>query len=182
VRNKLLWHQIVLFAVILVLTVARWFSGRILVNVDLLLWWLGGVVGFLFVFADRLVYAFASNHEEVLSVKIKELFGKGRLVAGLALAFSEREKQKRLVMRSALFLVIWIALAVFTATSVANSFSRGLILGLGTHLIFDLTWDYFGKVRDVEFWFWQVKKINKIEIDWFVRGSILFYLLIIWFL
>ena len=86
----MLWHQIVLFAVILVLTVARWFSGRILVNVDLLLWWLGGVVGFLFVFADRLVHALASNPEEVLSIKIKELLSKGRLVAGLALAFSER--------------------------------------------------------------------------------------------
>ena len=171
-----------LFAVLLVLTVARWFSGGTLVNVDLPLWWLGGVVGFLFVFADRLVYAFASNHEEVLSVKIKELFGKGQLVAGLALAFSEREKQKRLVMRSALFLVIWIALAIFTATSVANGFSRGLVLGLGTHLIFDLAWDYFGGEREVELWFWQVKKINKIEIDWFVRGNILFYLLIIWYL
>jgi len=181
-KNKVFWHQIVLFVVFGILTLIRWVSGSSMIGVELIWWWLGGVLGFLFVFGDRLVYALVNKPEEVLSVQIRELFMKGHLVKGLALAFSEREKQLHLVMRSALFLVIWGVLAVFTATSVGNSFPRGFVLGLGTHLIFDITWDYFGGSRDIELWFWQVKKITKSEMTWFFRGSVLFYLLITWFL
>lgn len=180
--NKLVWHQLVLFSVLSVLTAVRFLMGRTFINTDLLWWWLGGVVGFLFVFSDRLVYALASNPEEVLSVRIKELFGKGKLVQGLALAFSEREKQKHLIMRSALFVVIWAVLAIFTATSVGTGFARGLVLGLGTHLIFDLGWDYCRGSREVESWFWQVKNVNRVEAVWFSGAAIIFYLLIIWFL
>ncbi len=180
-RNKLVWHQVVLFATLLLLTAVRFFSrGRVLSDIWLF-WWLGAVLGFLFVFFDRLVYALA-NSEEVGSMKIKELFFRGRIVEALAAAFAEREHQKGLVMRSALFVVIWAVLSVFTATSVDSGLARGFILGIGTHLIFDLAWDYFGGNRDVELWFWHVKKITKTEIDWFVRGSLVFYLLIIWFL
>jgi len=182
VRGKLIWHQVVLFSVLVGLALLRLVLGQTRVDLNLIWWWLGGVVGFLFVFSDRLIYALASNPEEVLSIKIKELFGKGKLIDGLALAFSEREKQKHLIMRSALFVVIWVVLAVFTATSVGSVFARGLVLGLGTHLIFDLIWDYRGGSRDVELWFWQVKNINKMEIDWFVRISMVFYFLLVWFL
>lgn len=181
-RNKVIWHQVVLFAVLIVLTVLRLLFGRTLINLDLLWWWFGGVVGFLFVFSDRLVYALANNPGEVLSLQIKELFSKGHLAAGLALTFAERDKQKHLMMRSALFLVVWVILAIFTATSVANSFSRGLILGLGTHLVFDMIWDYFGSGRDIDLWFWQIRKVTNTEIDWFFRISFLFYIFIIWFL
>jgi len=182
VRGKLIWHQVVLFGVLAFLTILRFFLGQNHFGIEVLWWWLGGVIGFLFVFADRLVYALASNSRETLSIQIKDLFGKGKLIQGLALAFSEREQQKHLVMRSALFVVIWAVLAIFTATSVGGGFPRGLVLGLGTHLIFDLVWDYRGGSRDVELWFWQVKNVNKMEIDWFVRISAVFYFLLVWFL
>ena len=181
-RNKILWHQVVLFSIFLGLTLLRFLKGQVSFDLNLIWWWLGGVLGFLFVFCDRLIYALVSNREEVLSVKIKELFGKGKLTAGLAMAFSERDKQKHLVMRSALFVVIWAVLAIFTATSVGTGFPRGMVLGLGTHLIFDLWWDFRAGGRDIELWFWQVKNVTKAEIDWFFRGAILVYLLIFWFL
>lgn len=179
--NKLVWHQVVLFGVLLSLTAWRFFSGEVRPDVNLLWWWLGSVVGFLFVFCDRFVYALISNSDEVGSLKIKDLFAKGKLVEGVAVVFSEREKPKHLVMRSILFVFVWMVLSVFTATSVASLFSRGLLLGLGTHLIFDLLWDYWRK-QDMSTWFWQIKKITPQETTWFVRGSLVFYLLIIWFL
>lgn len=181
-QNKILWHQVVLFFVLFGLAAVRWLTGRLGVGLDLLWWWLGGIIGFLFVFSDRLVYALANSPEEVLSLKIKELFSKGHLAAGLALTFAEREKQKHLMMRSALFVVIWAVLAIFTATSVANSFSRGFVLGLGTHLLFDMTWDYIWGSRDIDLWFWQIRKVTKTEIDWFFRISFMFYVFILWFL
>lgn len=152
--NKLVWHQVILFSIFLGLTLLRVLKGQVGFDLNLIWWWLGGMLGFLFVFCDRLVYALVSN----------------------------REKQKHLVMRSALFMAIWAVLAIFTATSVGTGFPRGFVLGLGTHLVFDLWWDYrFGR-RDIELWFWQVKNVTKAEIDWFFRGAVLFYLLIFWFL
>ena len=139
-------------------------------------------MGFLFVFADRLVYAFSCHPEETLSIKLKELFGKGKIVNGLALALAEREKQGKLMMRSVLFLVVWAVLTVLTLTSIANTFSRGFMLGLGTHLVFDLGWDYFFSRKDISLWFWQVRNLTKTEMNIFVWGAFVFYSLTVWFL
>lgn len=108
------------------------------------------MLGFLFVFSDRLIYSLMGNRREV--------------------------------MRSALFIVIWAVLAIFTATSVGTGFPRGFVLGLGTHLIFDLWWDHRAGGRDIELWFWQIRNVTKKEIDWFFRIAVSFYLLIFWFL
>jgi|CXWL01.1.fsa_nt_gi hypothetical protein len=181
--NKLVWHQVMIFGVLGVLTLMRLLTGTAGLNISLVWWWLGGMIGFLFVFGDRLVYAFMSNPDEALSIKLKELFGKGKIINALALALAEREKQDKLMMRSVLFVVVWAVLTVLTMTSVANIFSRGFMLGLGTHLVFDLGWDYWSKgQRDIGIWFWQIRNVTKREVDIFVWGSFVFYFLVMWFL
>ena len=179
--KNLFWHQVVLFGVLALLTLRRYLTGAVGFNM-LLLWWLGGIVGFLFVFADRLVYAFMSHPEEALSLKLKELFGKGKIVNGLALALTEREKQDKLVMRSVLFVIVWAILTILTLTSIANTFSRGFMLGLGTHLVFDLGWDYFYAPKDINLWFWQIRNVTHVEKNVFVWGAFVFYVLTVWFL
>lgn len=170
--NKLLWRQIVLLCVLLVLMISHWLlRGRANLDLTLLWWWLGAILGFLFVFADRFIYAIGDS-DGVLSLKLKDLSGKWRTVPS----------QGKLMMKSVLFVVVWAVLAIFTATSSANPFARGLMLGLGTHLVFDLFWDYSGKGREFGLWFWQIKKINRREMDIFAWGSFVFYLFIIWFL
>lgn len=143
-----MWRQAVLFFVLGLLTVMRLLTGSVTLNVPLLWWWLGGVIGFLFVFADRFVYAFMG----------------------------------KLMMRSVLFLVVWAVLTILTLTSIANTFSRGFMLGLGTHLVFDLGWDYFTDKRNVDDWFWQVKNVSLREKNIFVWLVFGFYLVIVWFL
>ena len=179
--KKLFWHQVVLFGVLTLLTLRRYLTGAVGFNMLLLLW-LGGIVGFLFVFADRLVYAFMSHPEEALSLKLKELFGKGKIVNGLALALTEREKQDKLVMRSVLFVIVWAILTILTLTSIANTFSRGFMLGLGTHLVFDLGWDYFYAPKDINLWFWQIRNVTHVEKNVFVWGVFGLYFIAIWFL
>lgn len=179
--KKLFWHQVVLFGVLALLTLRRYLTGAVGFNILLLWWWLGGIVGFLFVFADRLVDAFMSHPEETLSLRLAELFGKGKIVNGLAGALAEREKQDKLMMRSVLFVVVWAILTILTMTSVANTFSRGFMLGLGTHLVFDLGWDYFFARKDINLWFWQIRNVTEIEKNVFVWGTFGFYLLTIWF-
>jgi len=170
--KKLFWHQVVLFSVLALLTLRRYLTGAVGFNTSLLWWWLGGMVGFLFVFADRLAYAFMSHPEEALSLRLKELFGKGKIING----------QDKLIMRSVLFLVVWAILTVLTLTSIANTFSRGFMLGLGTHLVFDLGWDYFFARKDINLWFWQIRNVTLIEKNVFVWGTFVFYALTVWFL
>lgn len=127
------------------------------------------MIGFLFVFGDRLVYSLVSRPDETLSVKVKELFIRGRMTEGIKLLLTERYEQKELVMRSAMFLVVWVVLAFFTATSVTNFFARGFVLGIGTHLVFDLIYDYKTDKERLDLWFWQIKRtLEPEEKRWFV--------------
>ena len=147
-----------MFSIFLGLTLLRVLKGQVSFDLNLIWWWLGGVIGFLFVFADRLVYAFKSHTGETFSLKLK------------------------LMMRSVLFVVVWVILTILTMTSVANTFSRGFMLGLGTHLVFDLGWDYFFSRKDINSWFWQIKNVTELEKNVFVWGAFVFYSLTVWFL
>ncbi len=180
-RDKLVWHQLVLFFVLALMTLVRFLSRGMELSAIWLWWWLGAIIGFLFVFFDRLVYAFFSS-DDVGSVKVKDLLSQGKIASGLALALSERETKKNLVMRSALFLIIWVVLSIFTATSVSSGLARGFVLGIGTHLVFDLTWDTFVARQGIEHWFWQIRNVTAREMVWFVYGILIYYLFIIWFL
>lgn len=172
-ERKLIAHQLVLFGVFLLLTGWRLLVGRWSWGIGVYKWWLGGVVGFLFVFLDRLVWAFWQRPDETLSIKLRELFGGGKLWEGLMVTLQERREQKKMMIRSVLFLAIWVVLAILTMTSVSESFGRGFMLGIGVHLGFDLVSDYLGKGREIEWWFWQIdKEWKEKEIGWVVWGFV----------
>jgi hypothetical protein len=168
-KNKLWLHQMVLFGVLSAIILWNVLNKQFVFNTSILWWLLGAMIGFLFVFGDRLVYSLVSRPEEALSIQIKELFVKGKIAEGLKLLLAERYDQKELVMRSFLFLVMWAVLAFFTVTSVTNFFARGLVLGIGTHLIFDLIYDYRNDKERLDMWFWQIKRtLEPEEKRWFV--------------
>lgn len=155
--RKIWWHEVILLAVLLMLTGWRLWQGSWTLSIDVLKWWLGAILGFLFVFLDRLAAVVMTEPDKVLETKVKEIWGKGKLREGLALLLAERSKQEKLVMRTALFLVVWVVLALLTATSVAGWAARGFVLGIGTHLVFDLVWDYAKERENLSRWFWQSK-------------------------
>lgn len=177
--SKLVVHQYWLFGILLLLTGFRFLNGSFSLSVWLLWWWLGAVMGFLFVFLDRLIYAFWQQPDDILSIQLKQLFGQGKIWSGLALALQERTEQKHLVIRSVLFLGIWVLLGFLTLTSTNTVFGRGLMLGIGLHLTFDLLADYFGKGRDLRFWFWQIKReMSQQEMTVVVWGYVILFVLI----
>lgn len=151
-------HQAVLFGVLGVLVLWSLIGGKFVFSISLLWWLLGSVLGFMFVFCDRIIYSIVSNPERTLSVKLKELLVQNKIIEGAKLLLAEKYEQKELVMRNFLFLVVWIVLAFFTVTSVTNSFGRGLVLGIGIHLIFDLIWDFAFDKERMDQWFWQIKR------------------------
>jgi hypothetical protein len=114
------------------------------------------------------VYNVFSKPNETLNLKLKEV-KKDNVLSGIKLLLSEDFDQKELVMRSFMFLVVWVVLAFFAMTSVVNSFARGFMLGMGTHLMFDLIYDYIYDKMRLDEWFWQIKRtLEPEEKLWFV--------------
>lgn len=137
------------------------------------------MLGFIFVFFDWLIQLAVLDPTRVFDVKLKEILRVKNIKLGLINVLEEREKKFRLVMKSALFLLVWLVMGIFTLSSVTNSFSRGFMLGLGTHLVFDLLWDYFKDLDKLDNWFWTVKrKLDQSEKKWFVAIVLAGFLLI----
>ena len=157
-KGKLWLHQMFLFGVLGVLILWSVLNSTFVFNISLLWWLLGAMIGFLFVFLDRFIYSVVSKPNETLSLRMKELFGQTKFVEGVRLLLIERFDQKELVMRSAMFMVVWIVLAFFTTTSVMNFFARGFMLGIGTHLVFDLAYDFVKDKERLDLWFWHIKR------------------------
>jgi len=179
-NKKVIWHQVILFSLMLLLTGWRLLSGRWVFGVGVLWWWLGGVLGFVFVFFDWFVQLMVMEPNRVFDVKLSKVFKKDNIRSGLATALAEREKKTRLVMKSALFLLVWLVMGFFTLSSVANPFGRGFMLGLGTHLVFDLVWDFFKDTIKLNNWFFLIKRtLDKEEKRWFVVIVVVLYLLIV---
>lgn len=168
-RDKLSIHQIVLFGVLAILIVFKILVKSFFLDLYTLWWLLGGIIGFLFVFLDRFAYSFLMKPDEALGMKLKELFGTGKFAEGLATLLNERHEQKELIMRSFLFVVVWIVLALLTVTSVSAPFARGFVLGIGIHLVFDLLYDFYFNQERFNLWFWQIKReVSFQEKRWFV--------------
>lgn len=178
-RDKISLHQLVLFGVLLLLVVWKIITGNFVFDLSLLWWLLGAVIGFIFVFSDRFVYSFLMKPEEALGLRLKELFQGKRFDEGLILLLTERHEQKELIMRSFLFVMVWMVLAFLAVTSIASPFGRGFVLGIGIHLGFDLVYDYFWNKIRFDQWFWQIKRvISEEEKRWFMMiVSIVFVLL-----
>ena len=179
--KKVLWHEIVLVAVLLVLSGWRLWQGQWILEVGVLKWWLGAILGFLFVFLDRLAAMAVTDPNRVLEMKLKEMWGKGKIREGLVILLADRKKQEKLIMRTALFLVVWVVLALLSVTSVTSFGARGFVLGIGTHLVFDLIWDYFKDKERLSRWFWQSKEgFSEKEMEvffWLITAA---YVLIGW--
>jgi len=178
-RNKLWLHQVVLFGMLAIIIMVSVLDGSFIFNVNLLWWMLGVLIGFLFVFFDRFIYYAILKPDETLSLKIKELFGQRKVIGGFRLLLMERYDQKELAMRSALFVVVWIVLAFFTATSVLDYLPRGFVLGIGIHIFFDLIYDYLMDKERLDLWFWQIKRtLEPEEKKWFVILSSMIFLVL----
>lgn len=167
---KILWHQGVLVAVLLGLTAYRVINGRWEVDLALLWWWLGAVIGFMLIFAEGAFYALWQSPGEVMATKIKDIFSGNKIRMD-----SGKEGEKRII-RSVVFWGVWMMMAVLTVTSVTAPLGRGFMLGLGLHLILEAGEDMMnGNIRP---WFWQIKReMDKGEMKTAIWGMLVLSLL-----
>lgn len=178
--HKKLWlHLPVLIIALVSLTVLRLFSGGWQISWYLLWWWLGAALGFGFVFADRLVHLFMVDPTDPYAKFVKALLTKGRFSTAITMMLADRNTPQHLFMRSVLFLVTWVLLGLLAMTSSVSPFGRGFVLGVGLHLTFDLLADYLGKAREIQLWFWQIKReLAPQEITAVVWGFVILFLVI----
>jgi hypothetical protein len=132
--------------------------------------WLGGMVGFMLVLADRLIYIYWLKPHEQLSQQVRYYLAGGRWKQALSLLIARRQEQWQLVFRSFLFQVAWVPLALFALTSTGELFAGGLLMGMGLHMLYD---DWMDQKRDPAWLnrvlFWQVKRpVGMREQGWFL--------------
>ncbi len=180
-KGKLIWHQIILFAVLGLLTLERFLTGRFSLGLGIIWWWLGAVIGFLLVFFDRIIYSVLNDKERNVGERIRQWTQKRDWSVSTMTLINERVEQKELVMRNALFVIVWIVMGFFTMSSSVNVFARGLMLGVGVHIFFDLITDFVWDKSRFDLWFWQIKRqLPEQEKQWFMGIVSLVGLWLMW--
>lgn len=152
-----------LFGAVALLVLLRVLFGGWTFGLSVIWWCLGVIFGFVFVFGDRIFYNLVMEPAKTLGIQMKHLLKKGKIVDSLALALEERAVDKGLIMRSVVFLLVYLVLSFWAMMTVNGAWQRGFVMGIGLHLYFDFIWDYLSK-KSVSNWFWQLQiRLSKNE-------------------
>jgi hypothetical protein len=128
------------------------------------LWLAGGLVGWQLPKLDQLLWVWFTYPQDKISLYIKSLVSQKKIKQLISELASYKSSQLHLTSRSFLFQLAWVALAIFTITSTASNFSKGLIMGLGLYLLFDNWQDQAKNPTILNSWlFWQIKRPVSLE-------------------
>ena len=136
----------------LLLSLVRLLTGGWLIGINLLWWWLGGILGYGLGVAEDYVYV-----------------------------YKEGKRGSLRVVKSALFLLIWVFLGFWSVSSVPSMFGRGLVFGIGAFLGFEFFYDFFYRKENLHLWFYQIKRsFDQREIKIFSYILLFVYVSILW--
>ena len=126
---------------------------------EILGWWLGGAVGWWLLVLDRWVWVYWTRPETQLAHRVRWLVSQRRIKEAWEEILRRKEEQDRLAFRSVLFQLAWLGLAFFAVTSTAGMFGKGVVMGVGLHLLYDEWKDYLKSAQLLRDWlFWPVKR------------------------
>lgn len=118
----------------------------------------GGLIGLGIGLADRIVYVYFSRPNEEFSLQVKGLIQQKQYRLALNFLTQDTDRSRKLATNNILFLGVWVVLALFVITSTFNGFSRGLILGIGLVLAYDLFVDFKDKLALKKRLFWPIAR------------------------
>ena len=128
------------------------------ISLGVILMWVGGVMGMLFEWVDRIAYVYFTKPHEQLSFQVKSLISQKKYMKALLLIDCRKYEQKHLTVRSLLFALIWVLAAFFVLTSTGSAFAGGMVMAIGLSILIDMLKDW-GKIGKLKEWlFWQIKK------------------------
>jgi hypothetical protein len=163
---------------------SRWLAYGIYVLVLALLRWqwdvtlvflvVGVFMGWGMIYVDRLIQAFLVRPHEHLSEYVKHKLREHQFWEVVQLLRERGDEQRRLVMRSVIFMAAWIPVAIFVLTSTGSMLAVGLVMGMGLYLLVEVWRDWSNWERLREWLFWPIsRRVSEREI----KGVVLVYTL-----
>lgn len=118
----------------------------------------GVSVGWSLLWVDRLVHAFYLYPETEFNQLLRHSWQQRQYRALISALMQAGSLQEKLLMRSTLFFLVYLALTVFVLTSTGSVFGIGLMLGMGLHYTYDF-WRYSRQPDQFQrhFW-WQIRR------------------------
>lgn len=145
---------------------------------NLVLFWLGGILGVFLFNLDHLFYLLVISPHELTSQRFQRLLEQKKFKEALVLMFDTTYERYRLPFHNALFQVILLVLCFFVLTSTNNLFGSGLVMGMMLHLLKDEVGELLSKQEErLKKWlFWQVNfEISFDQQKLFVVLMVLFF-------
>lgn len=123
----------------------------------LILLLLAAFLGANFLKIDQLIYVYFTRPELPLSLEVKQLIKQRNFKGAWQLLTARGIEQRELALKSVLFQVVWVGLALFTLTSTAGVFGKTLVMAIGLSLLVQEWEDILAK-RGFSWLFWQIKR------------------------
>jgi hypothetical protein len=122
-------------------------------------WLVGGFIGYWLLSLDRFVDVYLTHPETQLSHYVRYYIQKGNYRWAWTTLEQRKAEQTRLTFHNAVFQAIWVILAVFAVTSSPGLLGKGVVMGLGLHLLLNEWRDYIESPDRLRRWlFWQVQR------------------------
>jgi hypothetical protein len=139
----------------------------------------GVFVGFAFFWLDRILHVFFVDPDHQFHQVVRQSWREGKYFSAVKLIFTQRDLQEKLITRSVLFFLTYLAVTLFVLTSTGSLFGIGLVLGIGLHFGFDFIRYYRNLGGFQRHFLWQVQRQwSAQEVRWLVGGFITFFGLI----
>jgi len=121
---------LVTFVWLVIVTLLRWeWHG------NLILLWLGGLVGTFLLDLDHLVYTLVIYPQELTSMRVRDLLEERRFKDTLVLLSNTHDERLKLPFHNALSQLVLYVLCFFVLTSTASLFGAGLVMAMTLHLL-----------------------------------------------
>lgn len=147
-------------------------------HLDLVSLWIGGAVGFNFVYLDRFMHILLINPQEHLSEHVHHLMRQGRYRDTLRLLADRGDEQRHLLTKSILFIAIWVPLTIFVLSSTSSMFASGMVMAIALRLLLDIAQDWHNQPKLSAWLFWQIMRpVSRAETKVVVGIFILIFIL-----
>ena len=153
-KKEIRSHLLVTLVWLVIITFLRWSW-----HWNLVLLWLGALVGTFLLDIDHLLYTLWIYPHELTSMRVKRLIDQRRFKEALILLADTHEERFKFSFHTALFQPILYVVCFFVLTSTGSLFGAGLVMAMALHLLKDeIELLLLGKEEHLRKWlFWQVK-------------------------
>ena len=127
-------------------------------GIRLFSWFVGGIIGWNLLVFDAVAYIYFTHPEGLMAGNSRQILHQKGIWEWLKFLFSVKVND-RPALRSVLFLTAWVVIAFFAVTSTSSFLGKGVIMGLGLHLLLE-NWRL--QIRNPQLLnsrlFWQIKR------------------------